>query len=80
MDDQETIRAAMSLLGSRKSERKTEAARKNGKQGGRPTGTEKPLPACTCGQPDKHKATCRVYQTMYQRRRRARLKEGGETK
>jgi hypothetical protein len=36
MNENETISAAMSILGSRKSKRKAAAARKNGKLGGRP--------------------------------------------
>lgn len=36
MNEQDTIREAMRLLGRRKSERKAEASRKNGKLGGRP--------------------------------------------
>lgn len=35
-DDRETIRLAMSIIGSRKTRAKASTARKNGKRGGRP--------------------------------------------
>lgn len=41
MEEKEIIRQAMSILGSRKSERKARAVRKNGKLGGRPKGKKR---------------------------------------
>lgn len=35
-DDRETIRASMSIIGSRSTKKKARAAKKNGKLGGRP--------------------------------------------
>ncbi len=62
MDENELIRRAMTVLGSRTSEAKAAKARENGKLGGRPRGTLKPLSefACTCGATEDaaHKATC----------------------
>jgi hypothetical protein len=52
----------MSVIGSRRTEAKAAAARENGKRGGRPTGTAKPLSefACTCGAGElmKHRSNC----------------------
>jgi hypothetical protein len=51
MEETELIRQAMSVIGSRRTEAKAQAARENGKRGGRPKGIGKPLAEfpCTCG-------------------------------
>jgi hypothetical protein len=73
MDENELIRRAMSVIGSRTSEVKAATARKNGKLGGRPRGTLKPLSeiACTCGATEDaaHRATCPRGRT-YRRRQK----------
>jgi len=61
-NEEEVIRQAMRFLGARKSEKKTLSSRANGKAGGRPRGSAKPLAeiACNCGATEDgaHRATC----------------------
>lgn len=49
MNDEDIVRAAMTLIGSRRSERKAEAARKNGRLGGVP----KRFKPCPSGKPHR---------------------------
>ncbi len=58
----ELIRRAMRAIGSRRTEKKAAAVRENGKKGGRPSGSIKPLSqlSCNCGATEDaaHKAAC----------------------
>ena len=64
MDEQELISRAMSVIGSRKTERKAKSSAENGRRfGGRPKGTLTPLSdlLCTCGageSVENHKSNC----------------------
>lgn len=61
MDENELIRQAMSVIGKRTSAAKKVSSRENGKRGGRPAGSLKPLSQlnCTCGGcPEQPKTTC----------------------
>jgi hypothetical protein len=79
MTDEEIIKKAAALIGARKSERKSAAARANGFEPGHPyggRGGEKPKPLfdspCNCGAGDViegHKSKCPRYHLIFKRRK-----------
>ncbi len=78
MGETEIISKAMSLIGSRKSEKKAATSAENGRKGGRPAGALKPLESfvCTCGKcPDDPKTYCPRGRAIIRRRNAAQTKE-----
>lgn len=71
MDEQELIRQAMKVIGGRKTPKKAASSRENGKMGGRPAGSLKPLESieCRCGKcPDDPKTYCPRGRAILRRR------------
>ena len=68
-----TASEAGRALGSIKSAKKAAASRENAKKR-----KEKPIESvpCTCGTAtEQHKSTCKIYQILYKRARRKKLRE-----
>jgi hypothetical protein len=71
MDENELISRAMKVIGARKTPKKAASSRANGKLGGRPAGTLKPLESfeCKCGKcPDDPKTYCPRGRAILRRR------------